>query len=87
MDKKPTAKKNISPVTVTVELTYNKVNENGTLSGVKGRIVKQSVKGNEMQLMIPPLSGGAMYIRVGSLDGLEILNDATGTKPVKSKLF
>lgn len=83
--KKPTEKRHISPVTVTVELTYNKVNEFGTLSGVKGRVVKSSVKGTEMHLSFPPLSGGAMYIRVGGLEGLEIIG--TEVKPVKAKLF
>jgi hypothetical protein len=87
-DFKATVKRNISPVTITVELTFSKVNENGTLSGVTGRITKQPLKGNDIQLSFPPMSGGATYAKVGSLDGIKTLDDSTaGVKTAKTKLF
>jgi hypothetical protein len=87
-ERKVTVKRSIAPITVTVELTFTKVNENGTLSGVTGRITKQAVKGNDVALSFPPMSGGATYAKVTSLDGIKVLDDgAAGVKAVKAKLF
>jgi hypothetical protein len=87
-ERKVTVKRSISPITITVELTFSKVNENGTLSGVTGRITKQPLKGNDIALSFPPMSGGATYAKVGSLDGLKTLDDSpAGVKAAKTKLF
>ncbi len=88
MEKKATIKRGISPITITVELTFCKVNENGTLSGVQGRIVKQPLKGNDVRLSIPPMAGGAIYAKVDSLSGIKVLSDDSETvRPAKVKLF
>ena len=87
-DFKATVKRSISPITITVELTFCKVNENGTLSGVTGRITKQPLKGNDIALSFPPMSGGATYAKVDSLTGIKVLDDSTtGVKAAKTKLF
>jgi hypothetical protein len=88
MEKKATIKRSIGAVTVTVELTFTKVNENGTLSGVTGRVVKQSLKGNDIRLSIPPMAGGAVYAKVDSLEGIKLLDDdQQAVKAGKVKLF
>jgi hypothetical protein len=87
-ERKVTVKRSITPITITVELTFCKVNENGTLSGVTGRITKQPLKGNDIALSFPPMSGGATYAKVASLDGIKVLDEGTaGVKAVKAKLF
>ena len=86
-DYKATVKRPISPITITVELTFSKVNENGTLSGVTGRIVKQPLKGNDVQLSFPPKSGGSTYAKVVSLDGIKVLDEGTTGASVRAKLF
>jgi hypothetical protein len=87
-ERKVTVKRSITPITITVELTFCKVNENGTLSGVTGRITKQPIKGNDVALSFPPMSGGATYAKVDSLTGIKVLDDgAAGVKAVKAKLF
>lgn len=86
---KATVKKRISPVTVTIELTFQKVNENGTFSMAEGKVVRQSVKGNDFFLSMPFKSGGAIYVKTNTLAGITVLEDAEGTdKPEqKKKLF
>ena len=86
-DYKATVKRNISPVTITVELTFSRVNDNGTLSGVTGRITKQPLKGNDIQLSFPQMSGGATYAKVTALDGIKVLDEGTTSKAPKAKLF
>jgi hypothetical protein len=87
-ERKVTVKRSITPITITVELTFCKVNENGTLSGVTGRITKQPIKGNDVALSFPPMSGGATYAKVDSLTGIKVLDEGTaGAKAVKAKLF
>jgi len=83
----PTAKRSIAPVTLTVEITATRINENGTLSGITAKVVKQTVKGNEFKTSVPPMAGGAIYLKAESLEGLQVL---TGDEPkvaVKRKLF
>ena len=87
-ERKVTVKRSIAPLTITVELTFCKVNENGTLSGVTGRITKQPLKGNDIALSLPPITGGATYAQDTYLDGFKVLDDgAAGIKAVKAKLF
>ena len=87
-ERKVTVKRSITPITITVELTFSRVNENGTLSGVTGRITKQPLKENDVALSFPPMSGGATYAKVSSLDGLKTLDDSpAGVKAAKTKLF
>ena len=88
-ERAPTAKRSIEPVTVTVELTATRINENGTLSGITAKVVKQPIRGNEFKTSVPPMAGGAIYIKALSLDGLKIVSDDGGQKEQapKRKLF
>ena len=87
-ERTPTAKRSIAPITVTVELTATRINENGTLSGITAKVVKQSVKGNEIKTSVPPMAGGAIYLKALSLEGLQLLaDDAPKATTAKRKLF
>lgn len=87
-ERTPTAKRSIAPVTVTVEITATRINENGTLSGITAKIVKQPVKGNEFKTSVPPMAGGAIYLKALSLEGLQILTDDKPKQATaKRKLF
>lgn len=88
-ERAPTAKRSIEPVTLTVELTATRINENGTLSGITAKVVKQPIKGNEFKTSVPPMAGGAIYIKALSLDGLKIVAEDGGQKEQapKRKLF
>ena len=87
-ERNPTAKRSIAPVTVTVEITATRINENGTLSGITAKIVKQPIKGNEFKTSVPPMAGGAIYLKALSLDGLQILtDDEPKATTAKRKLF
>ena len=83
-----TQKRSIAPVTVTVEITATRINENGTLSGITAKVVKQPIKGNEFKTSVPPMAGGAIYLKALSLEGLSIVaEDAPKTAAAKVKLF
>jgi len=87
-ERTPTAKRSIAPVTVTVEITATRINENGTLSGITAKVVKQSVKGNTFSTAVPPMAGGAIYLKASSLEGLQVLAaDAPKATAVKAKWF
>ena len=88
-ERAPTAKRSIEPVTLTVELTATRINENGTLSGITAKVVKQPIKNNEFKTSVPPMAGGAIYIKALSLDGLKIVAEDGGQKEQapKRKLF
>ena len=87
-ERKPTAKRSIAPVTVTVEITATRINENGTLSGITAKVVKQPIKGNEFKTSVPPMAGGAIYLKALSLEGLSIVDDdAPKATAAKAKLF
>jgi len=86
-ERNPTAKRSIAPVTVTVEITATRINENGTLSGITAKVVKQPIKGNEFKTSVPPMAGGAVYLKADSLEGLVIQDGATQVQAVKRKLF
>ena len=87
-ERKPTAKRSIAPVTVTVEITATRINENGTLSGITAKVVKQPIKGNEFKTSVPPMAGGAIYLKALSLEGLSIVDDdAPKAITAKVKLF
>ena len=83
----PTAKRSIAPVIVTVEITATRINENGTLSGITAKVVKQPIKGNEFRTAVPPIAGGAIYLKADSLEGLVIQDGAPQVQAVKRKLF
>ena len=87
-ERTPTAKRSIAPVTVLVEITATRINENGTLSGITAKVVKQPIKGNEFKTSVPPMAGGAIYLKAKCLEGLSIVDDNTPkTAAAKVKLF
>lgn len=85
-DRTPTAKRSIAPVTVTVEITATRINENGTLSGIAAKVVKQPIKGNEFRTSVPPMAGGAIYLKALSLEGLQLLADGAPKAATANKV-
>jgi hypothetical protein len=81
-----TVKKAIKEVTFTVVVTAKKINENGTLSG----LTIKSVKGpnSTADAVSPVMSGGAMYLKLSSMDGIQVLSaEENFQQVVKKKLF
>lgn len=86
MAQEATLKRAIKPVTLTIVVEARKVSEKGTFSSFEVK----SVKGpnGTFKAVSPPQSGGAIYLKVTSLEGLTILTD--GDNPAatgKVKLF
>jgi hypothetical protein len=83
-----TVKKSIKPVTITVTLVAKKVNENGTFSSFEVQSVKGSMKNSTLRVATPPQGGGAIYLKVDSLEGLEMIERTTQISGMpKVKLF
>lgn len=83
-----TVKKSIKPVTLTVTLVAKKVNENGTFSSFEVQSVKGSMKNSTLRVSTPPQGGGAIYLKVDSLEGLEMIEGTTQVSGMpKVKLF
>ena len=83
---KATKKRQIVPVTITVTLTANRINENGTFCSM----VVKSLKGpnGEMDVVFPPRMGGGMFIKTLSEQGIEYLTDSDeAPKPQRKKFF
>jgi hypothetical protein len=82
-----TLKRSIKPVTFTVTVEARKVNENGTFSS----FVFKGVKGpnSTAKAVSPPQAGGAIYLKVESLEGIEFDDDAASgiMAKIKAKLF
>lgn len=86
MANQATLKRAIKPVTLTLTVEARRVNENGTFSGFEVK----SAKGpnGTFKVVSPPQSGGAIYLKVTSLDGITILSDDGAAAPTgKVKLF
>lgn len=84
-----TMKKTIKPVTFTIEVSATRINENGTFSGLTINKVSSSIKSNDtIRASVPPMAGGALYLKTDSLKGLEFIEGtSTGASAPKAKLF
>ena len=71
---KVTIKKRISPVKITLEVIVNRVNSNGTLSGVE--IVSVASKSKDIYATSHNASGGSIWLKTPTLDGLQVISDA-----------
>ena len=83
-------KRVIAPISFTVEITATKVNENGTLSGITTKVIKQTLpKDNLCYISYHQMGGGQMWAKVTNDTGLEYLatEDAEKAKKAKAKLF
>lgn len=85
-EKTATVKKAIKPLTFTVQVTVNKVNENGTFSGIEAKITKAPAD-VDAAVKAPPMAGGAMFLQASSLKGISIVEDGGNNKAPKAKLF
>lgn len=82
-----TIKRRIRPVTLTVTVTASRINENGTFSGFE--VVSAKGPNKTFKMSAPPQGGGSIYLKVESLEGLQMMeegSDPTPTTP-KKKLF
>jgi hypothetical protein len=87
-DRTTTVKRSIKPVTITVTLSASRINENGTFSGFT--IQKVTGPNKTAKAVCPPMGGGSIYLKVDSLEGLELLTTADTSSPTataKVKLF
>lgn len=82
-----TVKRRIGATTLTIKVTANRVNENGTFSSFE--VISVSGPNKTFRMVAPPQGGGAIYLKVDSLDGIKILqaDDVTSVTPEKKKLF
>lgn len=85
MDNKSTLKRAIAPAKVTIVVTATKVNENGTLLGWQ---IEKVSGPKTVKAVSHPASGGAIWVKVETLDGLTVLGDPSETPATpKKKLF
>jgi len=87
-DRTTTVKRAIKPVTITLTVTASRVNENGTFSGFT--VQKITGPNKTAKAVCPPMGGGSIYLKVDSLEGLELLTTADTSSPTataKVKLF
>ncbi len=87
-DRTTTVKRAIKPVTITLTLTASRVNENGTFSGFT--VQKITGPNKTTKAAMPPMGGGSIYLKVESLEGIEVLAAAEAASPTataKVKLF
>jgi len=89
MADKTTVKRRIAPIVISFEVEVNRINENGTLSGVKFLSAKaKDAKLTGLKISAPPQGGGAMYAKVEALDGIKLLaDDAPAASAPAKKLF
>jgi hypothetical protein len=81
-----TVKRRIGATTLTIKVTAGRINENGTFSSFE--VVSVSGPNKTFRMVSPPQGGGAIYLKVDSLEGIKILSDdVTSVTTEKKKLF
>lgn len=80
-----TIKRSIKPVTFTITVEAKKVNENGTFSSFEFKSVKGPNK--TAKAVSPLMAGGAIYLKVESLEGITVLAEGETATAAKTKLF
>ena len=89
IENKATIKKRISPIKIKLEVTVNKINANGTLSGVEIVSTTNDTKDAQVYAVSHNASGGSIWLKMDSLKGLEVISDAGANAKKKEaiKLF
>jgi hypothetical protein len=80
-----TVKRSIKPVTFTIVVEAKKVNENGTFSSFEFKSVKGPNK--SAKAVSPIMAGGAIYLKVDTLEGITVLTESDAATATKTKLF
>lgn len=81
-----TIKRRIGATTLTIKVTAARINENGTFSSFE--VVSVSGPNKTFRMVAPPQGGGAIYLKVDSLEGIKILaDDVASVMTEKKKLF
>ena len=85
-NRKPTIKRSIKPITITLTVEATRINENGTFSA----LVLKDIKGpnDTTTASFPPMGGGSIYLKVTDLKGITVLDEAEkAEKGTSKKLF
>ena len=87
-ERKALDKRNIAPVTITIEVTATQVNAKGTLCGYTNPKVVKAPKltDNGFLVSAPTVAGGGIYVRYESDKGVEYLTTVEA-KAARPKFF
>jgi hypothetical protein len=80
------AKRSIKAIKLVVEFEVTQINENGTFSKVTVVKATTSNKDAGVAVSIPPMKGGAIYLKAVNPDGLAFTEGST-VKPAAKKFF
>lgn len=81
-----TVKRDINEVNIVLHLKARRINENGTFSNFE--VTKITGPNKTIKASMPPMMGGAIYLKVEDLDGITLLDAAESAENTpKKKLF
>lgn len=80
------AKRTIKAIKLVVEFEVTQINENGTFSKVEVIKATTSNKDAGVKVSIPPMKGGAIYLKAVNPDGLSF-TEGPATKAATKKFF
>ena len=81
------AKRAIKPIKLVVEFEVSQINENGTFSKVTVIKATTSNKDAGVAVSIPPMKGGAVYLKATNPEGLSFVEGTTAPKAAPKKFF
>jgi hypothetical protein len=81
------AKRTIKAIKLVVEFEVTQINENGTFSKVVVTKATTSNKDAGVAVSIPPMKGGAIYLKATNPDGLSFLEGPSAAKAAPKKFF